>query len=310
MKEITRRQFLQGLAAGAAGLGISSVLPGFVPEAEAATSSAEGKTPDSASDITLTVLGARGSSAICRRDSMTFGGSTSCYKLCAGSETVFLDAGTGLLSAPAEYRNPPIFLLSHLHLDHLSGLGMYSRLSEKGAETTIYVPAEDDDNAVQAMDGVYSLPYWPLSLTTYGGDVRILAHRFPLQVGEVTIDGMEGCHPGGVLCFRIQYHGKTLVYASDFEHEEPYFSDLVEFSQDADLVLYDGQYTEEEYEKKKGFGHSTAEKGLELLERSHAGQLLIIHHDPSRTDQQLLDMEAQIGKENVRYAREGEEIAL
>ncbi len=309
MKEITRRQFLQGLAAGAAGLGISSVLPGFAPEAEAATASTVGQMPASDSEMILTVLGARGSSAICRRDSMSFGGSTSCYMLRAGSETIFLDAGTGLLSAPTAYQNPPVFLLSHLHLDHLLGLGMYSRLSEKGAETTIYVPAGDSD-AVQAMDGVYSPPYWPLSLTTYGGDVRILAHQFPLQVGEITIDGMEGCHPGGVLCFRIQYRGKTLVYASDFEHEEPYFSDLIEFSQGADLVLYDGQYTEEEYEKKKGFGHSTAEKGLELLERSGAGQLLIIHHDPSRTDRQLNDMEAKIGRENVRYAREGEEILL
>ena len=61
---------------------------------------------------------------------------------------------------------------------------------------------------------------------------------------------------------------------------------------------------------KKGFGHSTAEKGLELLERAEAAQLLLIHHDPFLTDRQLLDREAQIGRDNVRFAREGEVISL
>lgn len=309
MKEITRRQFIQGLAAGAAGIGLSRVFHGLVPEAEAASDSAPEKAPASSSDFTLTVLGARGSSPVCRGDSMAFGGSTSCYMLRAGGETIFLDAGSGLLSAPAEYPKPPVFLLSHLHVDHILGLGMYSWLSKKEAETTIYVPAEDGD-ALQALDGLYSPPYWPLSLTAYGSTVQVLPHGFPLQIGEITVDGMKGCHPGGVWCFRIRYHGKTLVYASDFEHEEPYFSELIEFSRGADLILYDAQYTAEEYEMKKGFGHSTAEKGLELLERAEAAQLLLIHHDPFLTDRQLLDREAQIGRDNVRFAREGEVISL
>lgn len=309
MKEITRRQFLQGLIAGAAGIGVSALFPAIVPEAAAERAEAPEKPPVSASEMTLTILGARGSAPICRRDSMIFGGLTSCYMFRACGETVFLDAGTGLQSAPDEYQNSPVFLLSHLHLDHLFGLGMYPRLSQKEAVTTIYVPAENGD-AVQALDGAYSPPYWPLSLTAYGSELQIFPHRFPLQIGEIIIDGMKGCHPGGVWCFRLQCRGKKLVYASDFEHEEPYFSDLIEFSQNADLLLYDGQYTPEEYESKKGFGHSTAEKGLELLERSGAAKLLLIHHDPSRTDRKLLEMEKLIGRENVHYAREGEVIVL
>ena len=309
MKELTRRQFLQGLAAGAAGIGIASVFPGLVPAADAASEPAAETTPVPAADGTLTVLGARGSAPICRQDSLSFGGSTTCFMLRACGETIFLDAGTGLFSAPNEYPNPPVFLVSHLHIDHLLGLGMYPRLSQKGAETTIYLPTKDGD-AVGALDGLYSPPYWPLSLTALGGDVRVLPQAFPLQIGEINVDSMEGCHPGGVQCFRIRCKGKTLVYATDFEHEEPYFSDLIDFSKDADLVLYDAQYTQEEYEKRKGFGHSTAEKGLELLDRSGAAQLLLIHHDPNHADEQLLEMEAQIGRENVRYARAGDVIPL
>ncbi len=309
MKEITRRQFLRSVAAGVAGIGISSVLPGLHTETEASSAPSVETISAFASNISLTILGARGSTPISRNDSMIFGGSTSCYMLCACDETIFLDAGSGLFSAPAEYPKPPVFLLSHLHFDHLMGLGMFSHLSQKEAETTIFVPTEYG-NAVQAIDGLYSPPYWPLRLSNYGSNVQILPHSFPLQIGNITVDGIKGCHPGGVWCFRIQCCGKTLVYASDFEHEEPYFSELIEFSREADLVLYDGQYTVEEYERNKGYGHSTTEKGLELLERSGAKQLLLVHHDPSHTDRQLLNREAQIGRANVHFAREGEVISI
>ena len=80
--------------------------------------------------------------------------------------------------------------MRHLHFDHLQVLGMYSRLFQKEAETMIYVPTKDCD-AVQALDGLYSPLYWPLSLTEYGGIVQILPHCFPLQIGGITVDGME-----------------------------------------------------------------------------------------------------------------------
>ena len=309
MSEISRRQFIKGVAAGAAGIGIASFFPRLTASAQTEPAAEAEKPFSSVSEPSLTVFGARGSLPISRRDSHVFGGSTTCYMFRACGETIFLDAGTGLYSAPVEFEKPPVILLSHLHVDHLQGLGMYPRMSRKGMKTTLYVPTEDDD-ALAAIDGLYSPPYWPVHLNELGGDVRFLPHQFPLQLGEITVDGMKGCHPGGVWCFRIRFGGKTLVYASDFEHEEPFFSELIEFSHEADLVLYDAQYTVEEYEQRKGFGHSTAEKGLELLERSGAGQMILIHHDPARTDEQLLEREEQIGKENVRFAREGEVIAL
>lgn len=203
-----------------------------------------------------------------------------------------------------------LFLLSHLPVDHLLGLGMYPRLSQKEVEMTICVLSEDDPSA-QALDSLYAPPYWPLKLEDCGGRLQILPHSFPFQIGEISKSGLKGCHPGGVWCFRLEYRGKTLVYASVFEHEEPYFCDFIDFSRNADLILYDAQYTEEEYEREKGYGHSAAEKRMELLESSGAGQLLLIQHDPWNTAGQLLEHEAQIGKVNVlRYAREGEVIPV
>ena len=136
-----------------------------------------------------------------------------------------------------------VFLLSHLPVDHLLWLGMYPRLSQKEVEMTICVLSEDDPSA-QALDSLYAPPYWPLKLEDCGGRLQILPHSFPFQIGEISISGLKGCHPGGVWCFRLEYRGKTLVYASVFEHEEPYFCDLIDFSRNADLILYDAQYTE------------------------------------------------------------------
>lgn len=74
----------------------------------------------------MTVLGSRGSMAACRDDCSMYGGDTSCYMVRAGNETIFLDGGSGLASAPAVYPKAPVILLSHLHLDHIMGLGMFT----------------------------------------------------------------------------------------------------------------------------------------------------------------------------------------
>lgn len=258
----------------------------------------------------LQVLGTRGSMAVGGSEKDGFGGATSCYMVQAGGQTVFLDGGSGLLDAPVEFDVPPAIVLTHLHLDHVLGLGMYPRLSQKGLQTDLYVPAEDAAGALAALDGLYSPPFWPLSLKDYAGDVRIRPLTLPLQLGDMRIEGMEGCHPGGCFVLKLLYEGRSLVLATDFEHEEPFFSELAAFAKDADLLLYDGQYTEAEYGSRRGFGHSTAAKGVELMDRCGAKRLLLIHHDPSRTDAQLASMGAAIGRETVRFARAGETIAL
>ncbi len=260
--------------------------------------------------LSLTVLGARGSTAVCRKDRETFGGDTSCYMVRAGGETVFLDAGSGLLSAPVELPRPPHILLTHFHLDHVLGLGMYSRLSRKGLETRIYVPVRQGEDPKELLDRLYSPPFWPVSLSRYAGEVRILPLSTPLQIGELRVESIPGNHPGDNVVLKLSFHGKSLVYATDYEYEERSFNRLAEFAMGTDLLLYDGQYAEEELSGRKGFGHSSPDRGLELMERSGAGRLLLIHHDPGSSDADLLNRESQIGRENVRFAREGETIDL
>ena len=260
--------------------------------------------------FTLTVLGSRGSMAVCGQEQTLFGGDTSCYLVRAGEEALFLDGGSGLIGAPTDFPHTPVILLTHLHLDHLLGLGMYPRLSRRGQKTRLFLPAADRESALRALDGVYTPPYWPLHLSNYAGDVQIEPLRLPLQVGPVTVEGMRGNHPGECVVFRLRYAGKTLVYCTDYERTEASFSSLVSFAEGADLVLYDGQYTPEQMKTHAGFGHSTAEDGMELMARSGAKRLLIVHHDPGSTDEELLRRESQLGCSNARYARVGEVIEL
>lgn len=259
------------------------------------------------SGFQLTVLGTRGSIPVTGRDKMRFGGATSCYMVQAGEQTVFLDGGSGLVDAPLDFDVPPAILLSHLHLDHVLGLGMYRRLSQKGCRTDLYVPDSAGENA---LDSLYAPPFWPLKLTGYAGDVRIHTMPASLRIGNVQVAAIPGDHPGGCLVMKLSFEGKTLVYATDQEPSETSFGTLAAFAKDADLLMFDGQFTEEEAEVRKGFGHSSPSKGIELMDACGAKQLLLIHHDPARTDAALEEMERRTGRSNVRFARAGETIRI
>ena len=259
----------------------------------------------------LTVFGARGSMAACRNDCIAFGGDTSCYMVRAGEETIFLDAGSGLASAPAVYPKPPVVLLSHLHLDHIMGLGMFTGFFVPGQRARVYVPfCEDNESAEGMMARVFSPPFWPLKISDMEGKPEILALPPSLSVGDVQIETMEGNHPNRTMVFRLNYDGRSIVYATDYEVNDATFPRLAEFAAGADLLLYDAQLTEEEYPKKRGFGHSTAQQGMELMWRSRAKRLLLIHHAPSSSDSVLAMREKLLSRINVLYAWEGETLEI
>lgn len=90
--------------------------------------------------------------------------------------------------------------------------------------------------------------------------------------------------------YRLTCGGKSLVYATDFEHSTTACKALAEFAVGCDILMYDAQYTEAEYEKYKGYGHSTAAEGVKVARRAAAKKLLLVHHAPNRTDAELEQM--------------------
>lgn len=263
------------------------------------------------SSFSITILGSRGSVTRGSPEFSEFGGDTSCYMVRAGDETVFLDAGSGLVHAPASYPKAPVILLSHLHLDHILGLGMYPGFTTKGQNVRLYVPfCSADEEAADQIERVFSPPLWPLKLTDIGAELCIRSLPSVLQIGDLCVETMVGNHPDRSMIFRLSYHSRSLVYATDYEHEDNSFDGLTDFSCNADLLLYDAQFTEKEYETRKGFGHSTAEKGLELFQKCGAGRMLLIHHSPFSTDRILRIREKGLLSEHVRYARQKETVEL
>ena len=262
------------------------------------------------SDLRLIVLGSRGSMATCGPGYSEFGCSTSCYLVQFRDQSLILDAGSGILQAPASSGETPAILVSHWHLDHLLGLCMYARLNHSETQTDLYLPASSSEAAQQCLDRLFAPPFWPLTLGEYPCRLRVRAFPRTLDHGPFHVTTTEGNHPGGCLVIKVECDGKTIVYVTDYEHEASSFARLTEFSRCADLLLYDAQYTEEEYETHRGYGHSTPEKGIELMQASGAKRLLLIHHDPKSTDDILRQREMQLTDPHVQLAHEGDVIEL
>ncbi|HSN33092.1 MAG TPA: MBL fold metallo-hydrolase, partial [Ideonella sp.] len=115
-----------------------------------------------------------------------------------------------------------------------------------------------------------------------------------VRLDEVTVRAAAARHPNGCLAYRVAAGGRSLVYATDTEHDAGGALDagLLELARDADVLVYDAQYTAAEYAQKRGWGHSTAEEGARLAAAAGVGQLVLFHHDPAHDDWQVARIEA------------------
>lgn len=260
----------------------------------------------------LTVLGTRGSVPVEGENFSKYGGATSCYKVETGSEEIYLDAGSGIFSAKSAQDTRISILLTHMHLDHLVGLPFFITLTEKGRSIDIYSDEHEGLAPQEAIDRLISPPFWPLTIGDYPANVRFHLQPKKFFIGDVTIDTMKSTHPNGSTIYRLTRGGKSFVYATDFEHSPEGCAALAKFSAGCDLLLYDAQYTAEEYERCRGYGHSTPEFGLKVAAEAGVGKLIFVHHAPWRTDAELADMEREIFSrhEGVAFAKIGDEFSL
>jgi ribonuclease BN (tRNA processing enzyme) len=143
-------------------------------------------------------------------------------------------------------------------------------------------------------------------------DFRLIADGSEFAVGSAQVKATELSHPGGVLGFRIESGGRSLVYATDFEHGLGKDEALVALARDADLLIYDAMYTPDEYPRYKGWGHSTWVEGVRIAKAAGVRQLALFHHDPSHDDAQVAAIEAA-AKADFRgafAAREGRTVVV
>ncbi len=288
------------------------------------------KPGESGKNMTLTVLGTRGSMAVSAPGMAKYGGNTTCYLIETPEEAIIIDAGTGIMNLPDIQGKRISLLITHAHIDHIMGLPMFLG-KQAGKEITIYGETRDGLTIKEQLERYISNPLWPVTMDEYpvkltfkdvAADNNAVNNDdySPFNIGDITVSTMPSNHPGGSTIYRLDYNGKSVVIATDFEHEEVTASDcsqstaagnplarLAAFSASASLILYDAQYTPEEYEKCRGYGHSTYVQALELAEmiapgkRAPAGerhtaaaQILLIHHAPNHDDAFLDALQAEI----------------
>lgn len=272
---------------------------------------------DNDKQFSLTVLGTRGSMAVSGPDTVKYGHGTSSYLIETETEAVILDAGTGILNMPDTGDKKLSLLISHTHIDHILGLPIFLGRS-RGKEISIYGVTRDGGTIKQQLEIYLQKPLWPCTLEDYPVklDYCGVSDEALFHLGPVEVTALESNHPGGSTIFCLKYEGKRIVYATDFEHDERdggVFSKLVSFSEGADLVLYDAQYTQEQYMKCRGYGHSTFEKAIELYDKAKVKDMLLVHHDPYSTDemidkvaQELLEISDAARDGHIRFAKEGD----
>ena len=267
--------------------------------------------------IEIRFFGVRGSIPSPGPDTVEFGGNTSCVSVRAGNTRLCLDAGTGLRAFGdallSEGQREATILLSHVHWDHIQGLPFFGPIYVPGSRLRVI----GGHNGVPLGDTLrrqMSAPVFPVDLAQLPSSLTLdeIRDRESIDVGDARVTAARLNHPDAVYAYRIEHAGASVVYATDTEHYACVDGRLRALAAGADVLIYDAQYTPEEYSGEKGpsrigWGHSTYEAGVALAQAAGVGTLVLFHHDPRRTDAGVREIEERAQREfpSAVAAREG-----
>jgi phosphoribosyl 1,2-cyclic phosphodiesterase len=252
------------------------------------------------------IWGCRGSVAAPGPETVRYGGNTSCMEIALddGSVLVF-DAGTGIRVLGdrlcASGAKSIHLLLTHLHLDHLQGLGFFAPLFDPECEVHIWGPRSPIRVLSERIATYLSPPLFPVRLADIPSHVEF--HDVPdgeWEIGSARLNGAPVSHPDSTVGYRVEENGRVLVYIPDHEPALGVELDRLEASWisgyglacEADILLHDAQYTDEEYARRVGWGHSSLSHVLRFAERARTRQLVLFHHDPAHDDAMLDELGA------------------
>jgi len=267
------------------------------------------------------VWGCRGSLAAPGADTVRYGGNTSCIEVrTASGDLIVLDAGTGIRALGADVeRDPPEsvhILLTHLHLDHLQGLGFFRPLFRPGADVHLWGPASPVQSLADRIAIYLSPPLFPVRLADI--PARITFHdasEEPVAIGTATVRSTDVAHQGPTVGYRLEEDGRSLAYLPD--HEPSLGVELAELppawisghavAAGVDVLFHDAQYGDHEYPDHVGWGHSALEHVLRFAQKSDVGRVVLFHHDPYHTDEEL---EALLAEAHERWQTDHEWVCL
>ncbi len=276
----------------------------------------------------------------------SFGGNTACVEVRANNgasteratDRLIIDAGSGLralgesLMRDSKQTGEREFhlLFTHFHWDHLIGLPFFTPVFLKGFTVHLYAVQPDLEDCVRTL---FKKPFFPVPFEALGGTLVFhrLEARQPIMINGFRVTPFELDHPDPCWGYRIEREGKVYAHCVDTEGSRVSREDMgldVALYENADLVLFDAQYTMMEAAEKMNWGHSAAPIGLEIALRENVKKILFAHHDPGASDDKIVDAERQtreyldaVSEQRRRagkdtpvvewgFAREGEELEL
>lgn len=244
-----------------------------------------------------------------------YGGNTSCVEIVADSGARFIvDAGTGLRDLGLAIQSIGVkpetirLLMTHFHGDHVQGLPFFMPLYDAEQRITFYSGSPPLE-LKSAIEGMMSRPYFPVQLADLPGrrEFRQM-NSSGEEIEGVSVKAFGLNHPQGAYGFRVERGLASVVLAFDYEHgSQEHERRLVEHCRGVSLLVYDAQYTPEEYPERQGWGHSTWAEAVRIAKLAGVQRLMLFHHDPSHDDSVMdgiLDR-ARLEFPNVDAAREG-----
>ncbi len=306
-------------------------------------------------DFKIKFWGVRGSYPVVNENFLKYGGNTSCIEITAGTNRIILDGGTGIIplgdkifkehisSADNVFDRTQInvtVLLSHIHQDHIQGLNFFKPVNVVTTQFSLFGYSGFDSSLDETLSELIFGKSFPINLyditadctiadvmesdvITFDKNTPVLKRISDIsdiepKKDELLITFMKSnSHPNfGVMCFKITYKNKSVVYATDTECYYGGSKKLELFAKDADLLIHDSQYTTEDYlsaaAPKQGFGHSTFDMAYDTACAANVKKLAFFHFDPAYNDEKLTFLEDFYKNKNKNYffAKEGLEICI
>lgn len=230
--------------------------------------------------------------------SSTAGGNTSCIEVRAANSVFIFDCGSGLRSLGYQLlkegfgkgKGEAHIFITHTHWDHIQGFPFFNPAYVPGNVLNFYSPYPDLEARFEDQQREV---FFPVSLS-YMRATRswtLLDPEVTYDIGGVKVDVAPLSHPGGSYAYRLSHEGKSVVFATDGEYhrmDTDSTAHYVDFFRDADLLIFDAQYSfEQAIDEKRDWGHSTPKMGAELAFRAGVKRLALFHHDPMATDESL-----------------------